>query len=169
MKMKTLFTLVLGLVLTTAFVGCKKSEESATEKAATATESTANKTVEAVKDAANQVKEGATKAATEIKEGATKAAQEVKEGAVKVATDVKEKAQELVSSNSTVDNIIEKAKAFVSEGKYKDALDTLNKLTGVSLTEIQQKAVAGLKEQINKALASDTVKTSVSTMTNLFK
>lgn len=170
-----LFSVCVAATLAIGLTGCKKQEESASEQVTTETKSTTSKALDAVKDTANQVKEGAQKAATEIKEGAEKAAQEVKDkaievkdDAVKLATDVKEKAQNLVTSDNIADNIIAKAKAFVAEGKYQEALDKLKELTGLDLTEMQQKLVNDLKEQIKQAMSKEALKSGASAVGNLF-
>jgi hypothetical protein len=72
------------------------------------------------------------------------AAKEVKDAASTATADATAKANA----------VIEQAKSLVGQNKYTDALTTLQQLASMKLTPEQEQLVAGLKEQIQKAMAS---------------
>ena len=150
MKHKTLL-LTLAAALAFGLAGCSKNETGTTatddaNKAANSAADAAAKTAEAAKVEAAKTdqatKAEAAKTAEAAKVEAAKADQAAKVEAAKAADNAK--AQEL----------IDKAKNLVAEAKFSDASSVLQQLTGLSLTDEQTKLVAGLKEQIQKALAA---------------
>ncbi|MFM2081314.1 MAG: hypothetical protein RL380_5 [Verrucomicrobiota bacterium] len=132
--MKKIQILTLLAAATLLAVGCKK--ETPLEKAVSETKSAAGSIADAAKSAADA-------AANEAKSLAEKA-KEAGQKAVAAATD---KGQELIAQ----------AKALVSEGKYQEALTSLNGLSGLSLSESQQKAVDSLKTSIQEAISKKTL------------
>lgn len=82
---------------------------------------------------------------------------------------VKQAAAAKDSAASGVQALIDKAKALVGEGKYEDASRSLQQLAGQTLTVEQQKLVDGLKEQIQKALASRATGEAATSVGNLLK
>jgi len=97
------------------------------------------------------LKDAANTAATEVK----KVAEEVKTTAEKTVTDATKEVERLTSSaTSKSQEYIDKAKAFVNEKKYQDALTALKQLGNLSLSPEQQKAVDDLKKAIQHALGS---------------
>ena len=141
MKNKFLIPALILSATLVSFSGCKK-EESLTEQ----TKDAAGSAADALKSATETVKEGAEKAVDKVKEGA----EVVKEGAEKAVDKAKES---LTPAPDGAQTIIDKAQALVGEGKFQDALSALGGLSGMTLSEAQQKVVAGLKEQIQKGLA----------------
>lgn len=146
-------TLLLTFIAALAFglASCSKSEPLTTtaddaNKAASSAADAAAKTAEAAKVEAAKTdqatKADAAKVAEAAKVEAEKADQAAKVEAAKAADNAK--AQEL----------IDKAKSLVAEGKFSDASSVLQQLTGLSLSSEQQKLVDSLKEQIQKALAA---------------
>jgi hypothetical protein len=127
MKLQNLSVAVLAAVAF-GLAGCNKSEPTIGEKISTGADSTADslkKAGEAVKDTGEKV------------------VKDVKDEAGKVADAASAKSQEM----------IDKAKAYVFEKKYQDALNTLKGLA--TLSPEQQKVVDDLKAEIQKALASN--------------
>lgn len=127
MKHKTLL-LTLAAAFAFGLVGCNKNEPTTT-----ATDD-ANKA--ASSDAAAQ----ATNAATEVTNAAVQA---TNAAATMNAAD-----------NGKVQELIDTAKGLVADGKFSDASSLLQQLAGQSLTDVQQKLVDDLKDQIQKALAA---------------
>jgi hypothetical protein len=60
--------------------------------------------------------------------------------------------------------LIDRAKGYITDEKYQDALTTLNQLAGSKLTAEQQKLVDSLKAQIQSALAKTATKDAASTL-----
>ena len=144
--MKKIQILTFLAAATLIVVGCKK--ETPVEKAVSETKEAAGSVVDAAKNLAGN-------AADAVKDAAEKA-KEAGQKAVAAATD---KAQEL----------IDKAKSLVSEGKYQDALTTLNGLSSLSLSESQQKAVDSLKSQIQEAISKKTLTDGANAMGDMLK
>jgi hypothetical protein len=142
MKTQSLIlTLALSAILA-GFTGCKKEEADVT-KAAEDTKAAGVAAGDAVKDAAAQTTE-------EVK----KAGEAVKTEADKVVTDAKADAKAATASlTGTAQELIDRAKTLVGEGKYQDALTSLQGLVNFKLTDEQTKTVSDLKAQIQKALA----------------
>ena len=144
--------------------GCGKSEQStppANEGAGTPAESksTTDTMVESVKEAAKPVVEEVNKAVESAKPAVEAAAKEVKEAASTVVADTKGKADELIAQ----------AKKFISETKYSDATNILNQLANMKLTPEQDKLVADLKAQLQKAMTALSGTNAAGALNNLFK
>lgn len=58
------------------------------------------------------------------------------------------------AAQGQVQTLMDKAKTLVADKKYSDALTTINDLSKLQLTPDQQKWVADLKAQVQKAMAS---------------
>jgi len=65
--------------------------------------------------------------------------------------------------------LIEQAKTLISETKYSDALNVIQQLSSMKLTPEQEKIVASLKEQIQKAMAALPTGDGASAVGNLLK
>lgn len=68
-----------------------------------------------------------------------------------------------------VNGVIDQAKALIGQNKYTEALTTLQGLAGTTLSADQDKIVAGLKEQIQKAMAAKATTEATGAIGNLLK
>ena len=135
MKTRTLVTAFAACLAIASFSGCSKSEPQAPNAA---------DTQKAADTTAVQARQAAQTAATNVQQAAAKAA----DTAVTTAQVATAQAQ----------SMIDKAKSFVADKKYQDALDALNTLKNIKLTAEQQKLVDDLKAQIQKLMSSDAAK-----------
>jgi hypothetical protein len=143
--MKKIQLLTLTAAVALIATGCKK--ETPLEKAVSETKSVAASASDAAKSAASSVTDAAKNAADSAAAEAKALAEKAKQAGAKA----------VAAATAEGQAIIDKAKAFVAEGKYKDALASLNGLSGLSLTEAQQKAVDSLKSQIQEAISKKTL------------
>ena len=88
--------------------------------------------------------------------------------ALEAVKDVAAAAQDAAKqATAKADAIIKQAQSLVGGGKFEDALAALNNLSGLKLTDAQQKLVADLKSEIQKALAGKTADSAKSAVGNL--
>ena len=126
---------VIAVCGAVAFVsGCKKEEAAPAVDASKPSDTVAVEPPKAVDEAKPAAKE-ATDQATKVTDQAATQAQ---------------------AAEQQAQGLIDRAKAYVADQKYPDALSTLNQLTGIKLTDSQQKLVDSLKAQIQAALAKTT-------------
>ena len=111
-----------------------------------------------------------TNAAASVATEAAKVIEAAAPAAQKAIADTK--AAATTAANDTVakaNTIIDQAKALVSDKKYSEALNSLQSLSGFKLTTEQDKIVAGLKDQIQKAMAAVTGSDSATAVGNMLK
>jgi hypothetical protein len=141
-------SLSISMLLATA--GCSKKEEPAP-----ATPST-----NASASTAEMLKEKASEVAATVKEKTEVATQAAQETAAKIQTEVAAQTkavQETVTTQATaveskVKEVVAKAQQLYSEGKFQDAMTSLNTLASEKLSVENQAIVARLKEQVQTAL-----------------
>lgn len=138
----------------------------------------ADQAKQAAAAAADQAKQAADQAAADAKQAADKAAADAKQAADKAATDAKQAAEKAVTdaqpaaaattatqtgdaTKQQAQSMIDRAKEYISQKKYQDALASLKQLSNVSLTPEQQKVVDDLKAQVQKLVAGDAVKSLI--------
>jgi hypothetical protein len=148
-----LAAVVVALVAT----GCKK--ETPLEKAVSETKDAAASATDAAKNAASSVTDAAKSAADSAAAEAKTLADKAKEVGAKA----------VAAATSEGQTLIDKAKALVGEGKFQEALGSLNGLSGLSLTEVQQKAVDSLKTTIQEAISKKTLTDGAAAVGNMLK
>ena len=167
--------IAIAAVLTLGLASCSKNETSTTSaedanKTAEAARVEAAKTAEAANAEAAKTSEAARAEAARTSEAAraeaAKTAEAAKEQAVKTADAAKAQAAKAAEMSKTQE-LIDKAKTLIAEGKFSDASSVVQQLSGQSLTDQQTKVVDGLKEQIQKALAAKTADNAGAAVGNL--
>ena len=162
--MKRIVIAASSLMVVAYLTGCRQSTESTpteTGDAATTTDTrtTTEKVTDSVKEAAKPVVEEVNKAVEAAKPAVEEAAKEVKEAAETVVADTTTKANDLIAQ----------AKKYISETKYSDATNILNQLSNMKLTPEQEKLVADLKTQVQKAMTALSGTNAASAINSLFK
>jgi hypothetical protein len=153
MKIKNSIVSLAACAAVIAFAGCSKSaapapggSASPTPAADAATAPAANAAT-AVTDAAKDV---AGKAADTAKDVAGQAAAAVTTAVTTAAVATN---AAVTAATSQFTDIVGQAKSYIADKKYTQALDILNKLSGVVLSADQQKTVDDLKAQVQKLVA----------------
>jgi hypothetical protein len=124
---------------------------------------------EPVTPAADDANKAASSTAdTVAKDEAAKAADVAKAEAAKTAEAANAEAAK-TADNAKSQGLIDKAKSLVAEGKFGDAANVLQQLSGQPLSDEQQTLVDGLKTQIQQAIAAKTAENAAGKVDNLLK
>jgi len=147
-KQNAILTLTAAVAIT-LLAGCSKPADSSTTPDSGTKPAGETKTVgESLNEAAKPVVQEAEKAAAEVKAAATTA---------------------VADATAKANSLIDQAKKLVSEAKYSDATNIINQLSTMKLTPEQEKLVADLKAQIQKAVSSLSGTNAAAAINNLLK
>jgi len=112
--------------------------------------------------------EDAKKATTTAADTAMPTVDAAKAEAASIADTAKATGEKAAAESSgKVQELIDKAKSLVADNKFQDASGVLQQLGGMNLSDAQQKLVADLKEQIQKALVNKAAGGAGSSVGNL--
>jgi len=131
MKTKTIITTLATAVLALALAACSKSSPEA-PKVSSETSTTMSQSADAAKDLAGKAVETAKDAATQVVAAATNA---------------------VASPTAPFNDGIAAVKKFIADKNYQGALDQLNKLSSLKLSDEQTKVVDGLKTEVQALIA----------------
>jgi hypothetical protein len=169
LKSKNLITisslaLALGLV-----AGCEKKSESPATTTKDAPK-TASEVGAALQKTASDVSTEVKKVAGDVATEATKIAAAVKTTAEKTVNEATKQAEATAgTATAKAQEYIDKAKALVTDRKYQDALNSLQSLSGLTLSAEQQKLVDDLKKTIQTALGTKAATDGASAAGDLLK
>lgn len=144
----------------TFLAGCSKPADSnQSTSGEQPAKGTTTSVAESITNAVKPIVEEATKAVESVKPAISNAVEDVKAAATTASADATAKANSL----------IDQAKKFINDAKYSDAANIVNQLSTMKLTPEQEKLVADLKAQLQKALTSLSGTNAASAVGNLFK
>ena len=139
MKPQAIF-IVLSTLVFAGLSGCSKPEEPAPVAPSADVQRPAAKAPDTIQPPAADVKASADAAAAKVQEQASAAQTTV----VKAATDAQ---AQTANTSAQVQGLIDKARQYIADKNWSDALKTLTDLSALKLTPDQQKVVDSLKQQ----------------------
>jgi thioredoxin-like negative regulator of GroEL len=144
MRIRLVITGIVACATLASVGGCKKEEPVSSPVDQKTRESVTPQTEKAVAGAASEVKQATETVAAGVTQALQAAVSEKKPAEAVTLTD---------ADVAQTQGLIDRAKGYVADKKYQEALDTIKQLAGAKQTPEQQKLVEDLKAQIQSALA----------------
>lgn len=154
MKIKVIGAGFVSCLMIASLGGCgnKETPPPSTTEAPTTAESVTTNAPEAA-TTATTVETTAAAAATATTQAASQAAAGV--------------SNQTETATAQAQSLIDQAKSLVDQKKYQDALNVINQLSTLKLSDEQQKVVDDLKAQIQNLMSNQTVSNAVNSVGNL--